>query len=79
MHAGEQVRVDNVSSLGVDDHVLVAFDRIGFVTRDECRPDITEIGAHGLGSGNSIAGRNRAGQGQRPIEELTDFLDQGKG
>ena len=61
------------------DHRLVAFDSVGFFRRNEGRPDIGQIGTHGLRRKDAVATRNSAGQSQRPVKPAADLLDQRKG
>ncbi len=48
VNAGEEIGVDDVGGAAVDDRLLVAGGRVGFLGRDEGRADIGEVGARGL-------------------------------
>jgi hypothetical protein len=68
VHAGEQVRIDDVRRFGVEDRVLVRFDRVRFLRRDEARAHVGQIGAHRLRGEDRAAVRDRARQHDRPVE-----------
>mmetsp|Transcript_42313 Transcript_42313/g.99247 ORF Transcript_42313/g.99247 Transcript_42313/m.99247 type:complete len:430 (-) Transcript_42313:2872-4161(-) len=76
MHAGEQVAVDDVVAVAVDDHLLVLGARAGLVGGDEGRADVGQVGPHGLGGQDGIAGGDGARQRQRAVEPFADLLDQ---
>ncbi len=79
MYAGEIVGIDNVVGIRGDDHFLVGVDRARLMGGDEGRADIGHVCAHCLGGQDRAAIGDRAGQQQRPVEPLTDFLDQREG
>ena len=76
VHAGEQVRVDDVVGAAVDDGLLVGVARARLFGRDEGRADVGEVGAHGLRRQHRAAGGDGARQRDRAVEPLADFLDQ---
>jgi len=78
MHAGEQVRVDDVLGPAVGDHLLVGGVRVGLVGGDECRPNIGEVGAHGLRGQEIFARGDGAGQGDETIPAVAQLANEGK-
>ena len=79
MHAGEQVRIDDVRGAACDDALLIGRSCVRFLGRDEGRADIGEVGTHRLRRQDRAAIGDRARQGEGAIEPLPDFLDQSEG
>ena len=79
MHAGEQVRVDDVVGGAVDDHLLIAVNGPRLLRRDEGRADIGEIGAHGLGAEDRLPVGDGARQGDGPVKPFPDLLNECEG
>src|SRR5215472_8822884 len=78
MDAGEVIGVNDIGRVGVDDHLLIRFDGVGFPGGDEGGANVSEVGPHGLGSGDGAARGNAAGERQRSIPPFANLLDQSK-
>ena len=78
VYAGEEVGVDDVIRAVVDNGVLIGVAGVRFIGRNKGRTNIAEVGAHGFRGEDRIAGRDRAGEGDRPVEPLADFLHEGE-
>ena len=71
-----RVRADDVRRIALDDRLLVGVDRARFFGRNEGRPDIGEIGPHGLGRKNGVARRDRPRKKERPFEPGADVVNE---
>ncbi len=76
MHAGEQIRVDDVLGLAVDQRLLVVGAGVRFLGRDEARAHVCEVRAHRLRGENRRAVRDRARQDDGPVVKLAHFREQ---
>src|SRR5262249_37363004 len=78
VHAGKQVRVDDVGRGGLDDLFLVALGHGGLGRGEEARADVGEVRARGLRGEDAAAGGYRAGQQDGAVEEAAYLAYQRK-
>ncbi|MNZ86095.1 hypothetical protein D3C78_1049080 [compost metagenome] len=79
MHAREIVRINDILGLGFHNRLLVTFGSARFLSGDEGGADIGHVSTHGLRGENGAAIGDGAGQQQRAVEPLADFLNEGEG
>jgi hypothetical protein len=59
-----------------DDRVAVGLADVRFLRGQPARADVGEVGAHRLRGQDGVAGGDRAGQGDRAVEELAHLAHQ---